>query len=82
VRKRVADYEGSYRIKRSPVRMAPHNLKTSRKLEAELSRHGPVSFDRLTALCKEHRHGTESANHPYQFVTYCIRRNWLERVRD
>ena len=80
--KRMVDYEGNYGIKRLPVRMAPHNKKTWSKLEAEISHHGAVSFDRLTALCKAHQHGTKSANHPYQFVTYCIRRNWLERMHD
>jgi hypothetical protein len=49
------------------------------QLEVEIARHGNVLFHRLTALCKNHKHGTKAANHPYQFVTYCIRRGgWSE----
>ena len=80
--KRMMDYEGHYKIKRAPVRMAPHNDETWAKLETEISRHGAASFDRLAALCRDHQHGTKSANYPYQFVTYCIRQNWLVRTGD
>ena len=82
MKKRMAEYEGNYRIKHSPKRrMAPHNEETWRKLEKELFRHGQASFDRLSALCKDHQHGTKSARHPYQFITYCIRNEWLQRVK-
>jgi len=80
--KQMADHEGSYKIGRRPARMAPHNLETWAKLETEFARHGVVSFERLVALCKEHHHGAKSAHHPHQFVTYCIRGGWLERVDD
>jgi hypothetical protein len=80
MKKKISDFAGNYRIKHLPLRMAPHNETTWRKLETEITRHGKVSFDRLTALCEGHKHGTKSANHPYQFVTYCIRRGWLERI--
>jgi hypothetical protein len=75
------DYEGIYRIKSSPSRMAGHNATSWRKLENTLRvSDGKAHFDQLAAAVRDHRHGTKSANHPYQFITYCIRSGWLERV--
>jgi len=80
MRKQMMDYQGNYTIKRRPAHLALHNAKTWTQIEAEITRHGASSFDRLTILCKDHNHGDKSANHPYQFVTYCIRQKWLEQV--
>lgn len=80
-KKSKQDYEGVYRIKSSPASMAGHNATSWRKLESTLGlNNGKVHFDQLAAAVRDHRHGTKSANHPYQFITYCIRSGWLERV--
>jgi hypothetical protein len=80
MKKKLSDYEGNYKIARAPTRMVPHNAETWAKIEREIAKYGVASFERLTALCIDHRHGSKSAIHPYQFITYCIQRKWLRRI--
>jgi len=78
-----ADYEGIYYIKRAPapMRMKGHNAKSWEEIEKVMAtRGGKEDFDSLAIAVKDHRHGTKSARHPYQFITYCIRSGWLQRV--
>ncbi len=80
-RQNVEDYAGNYRIKNTPSRLVRHNEITWKKIEVVvIANGGRASFDELCYASKDHQHGSKSANHPYQFVTYCIRRDWLERV--
>lgn len=74
------DYEGTYRIRARPQRMVGHNAESWQKIEAVIDkRGGKADFDELAVAVRHHRHGTKTSRHPYQFVTYCIRRGWLER---
>lgn len=81
VRESSADYAGQYRIAKTPKRLASHNEASWEKIEKLISKKGgSADFDQLTAAVQGHRHyGTEAKN-PHQFVTYCIRRGWLERI--
>jgi len=75
-----ADYEGIYYIKRSPIRMKGHNAESWTTIEKLMSKNGgKADFDALAIAVKNHRHGTQSAKYPYQFITYCIRSGWLQR---
>jgi len=81
-RQNAEDYVGEYRLKKSPLRLAEHNEITWKKIEAViLAKGGKAGFDELCSASINHKHGTKTANHPYQFVTYCIRSGWLERVK-
>jgi hypothetical protein len=78
------DFEGVYRIARMPARaMAEHNERSWQKVVAYLQAHGgEADFDALCAQVTDHEHGTKTAQHPYQFITYLIRRGLLERVEE
>lgn len=79
-----ADYEGFYYIKRAPERMKmkDYNAESWEKIENVMAKSGgKADFDALAIAVKDHRHGTQSARHPYQFITYCIRSGWLQRFR-
>ena len=80
--KTKADYEGTYYIARTPRSLKSHNAVSWAKIETLASQKpdGKMDFDHISLVVKDHEHGTKSANHPYQFVTYCIRSGWLERV--
>jgi len=81
-RQNSEDYAGNYRIKNTPSRLVRHNEITWKKIEVVvMANGGRASFDELCFASKHHQHGSKSANHPYQFVTYCIRSGWLERVK-
>lgn len=76
-----ADYEGRYRIKSAPIRSKPHNAESWTANEKVVTAGGGVAeFDALSAAVEGHEHGSKTSRHPYQFITYCIRRGWL--VRD
>ena len=76
-----SDYEGRYRIKSAPVRPKQHNAVSWAEIEKAVSVAGGVAeFDELSIVVKNHKPGTKTAPHPYQFITYCIRRGWLVRV--
>jgi hypothetical protein len=84
MRKTQDDYrnEGPYRLGKTYSSTAHHNTVTWRKLESYILLNGGVAdFDALSALCKEHKHGTKTATQPFQFVTYCIRSRWLVSAR-
>jgi hypothetical protein len=77
-----ADHEGIYYIKRAPTRMKRHNAESWGKIEKVMAKSGgKEDFDALAIAVKDHRHGTQSARYPYQFITYCIRNGWLQRVK-
>jgi len=79
--KTKSDYEGMYRIKKAPVRPKKHNAVSWAEIEKSLGTVGGVAdFDALSIAVKKHKHGTKTATHPYQFITYCIRQGWLVRV--
>lgn len=81
-RQNTEDYAGNYRIKKTPSRLVRHNEITWKKIEAVImTKGGKAGFDELCLASKDHQHGSKTANHPYQFVTYCIRSGWLERVK-
>lgn len=76
----TTNYDGVYYIKRSPMRMKEHNAASWEKIVNVISKNGgKADFDALAIAVKGHRHGTQSANYPYQFITYCIRSGWLQR---
>ena len=81
-RKTKEDYEGPYRIARSPARMKEHNKVSWEEIEklSSSTHDGIMDFDHLAKLVENHQHGTKSANYPYQFITYCIKSGWLERA--
>jgi hypothetical protein len=83
-RKTHKDYEGEYIIRRIPGIMKSHNAITWHKIEKLTSTKsdGHMSFDELVTLARDHEHGTKSATKPYQFITYCIRREWLQRTAN
>ena len=73
-----SDYEGKYRIKSAPARPKLHNAVSWAEIEKAVSAAGGVAdFDALSIAVKDHKSGTTTAPHPYQFITYCIRRGWL-----
>jgi hypothetical protein len=75
--------EGPYRLGKTYSSTVHHNTVTWRILENHIENNGGIgSFDGLSALCKEHKHGTKTATQPYQFVTYCIRSGWLVPTRQ
>jgi len=77
------EYKGQYRVGRRPDmrRLTRHNAKSWEKLERVIERKGGVSdFDSLSVAVKDHESGEQGKPHPYQFVIYCIRNGWLERV--
>ena len=82
-RKTKEDYEGLYRIEKSPQRMKDHNQKSWDLIEgfASTKPDGFMDFDALSKLVESHEHGTKSANYPYQFITYCIKSGWLVRAK-
>jgi hypothetical protein len=81
MRKSKVEYEGTYRIKRKPVRMEPHNRESWEIIEGVMRANGhQAEFASLEAAVVDHKSGTRTAPHPYQFVTYCIRSGWLARV--
>lgn len=81
IKKSKSDYEGKYRIKNSPVRSTQHNAASWAEIEKVVSAAGGVAdFDTLSIAVKDHKSGTETAPHPYQFITYCIRQGWLVRA--
>jgi hypothetical protein len=79
-KKAKEDYEGYYRIARSPMRMKEHNQVSWDEIEKLSSSipDGKMDFNQLSKLVEDHQHGTKSASHPYQFITYCIESGWLE----
>jgi hypothetical protein len=79
--KSKADYEGRYRIKAAPHRPTAHSAVSWREIERVIAAGaGKAEFDALASAVIDHRHGTKTAAHPCQFITYCIRRGWW--VRD
>lgn len=77
------EYQGRYRIGHPPDdrRLKEHNAKSWAKVEKVMSERGGVAeFDVLSVAVKDHESGQNNAPHPYQFIKYCIRRGWLERV--
>lgn len=79
----MSEYNGKYRIGARPdtVRLEDHNAKTWMKLEKCLSdAGGAADFDALSIAATGHESGSENAPHPYQFVIYCIKNGWLERI--
>lgn len=75
------DYEGAYSIKSAPVRSTQHNATSWAEIVKVVSAEGGVAdFDALSIAVKDHKSGTKTAPHAYQFITYCIRRGWLVRV--
>lgn len=83
LRRSVKDFEGYYVIKRTPVRMKPHNSEAWAKIEALAAKKpdGCMHWDELCISAKDHQHGTKTAEHPHQFIMYCNRVGWLEKVR-
>jgi len=82
IRKTKADYEGIYQIARTPGSLKSHNATSWSKIEAlaKTAIDGKMDFDRMVLAVNEHESGAESAPHPHQFVTYCIKSGWLARV--
>ncbi len=81
MKKMKKDYEGMYRINKTPRMTTKHNQKSWTKIESlsGTKPDGRMDFDELSRLVKDHEHGTISARHPYQFITYCIKSDWLRR---
>lgn len=80
-KKTIEYYRGVYILKRSPSRaLASHNQISWKKIENYLNSKVKADFDVLSVLVEDHQHGTKSAKHGYQFVTYCIKNGWLERL--
>lgn len=76
-----SNYEGRYRIKRAPVRPQQQTAVSWAEIEKVVSAAGGVAeFDELSIAVKNHKSGTKTAPHPYQFINYCISSGWLERV--
>jgi len=77
----MIEYQGNYRIKRQPNLKCQHNAESWAKVDKAISNAGGVSnFDALTIAVKDHESGSERAPHPYQFIKYCIKNDWLEPV--
>jgi hypothetical protein len=77
------DYDDDYIISRRPAKpLKSHNQVSWDKIETVISskKDKTASFNELSIAVTDHEHGTKSANHPYQFVTYCIRSGWLVRA--
>ena len=77
------EYQGKYRIDKSPdrKRLKEHNAKSWTKVEKFILRSGGnAEFEALSIAVKDHESGSANAPHPYQFIIYCIKNSWLERV--
>ena len=82
LKKSKEDYEGVYRIKRQPEQQKSHNLVSWNKIKNVIDRNGgKADFHQLSLVVEGHQHGTETATHSYQFITYCIKMGWLEKVK-
>ena len=82
-RKSKEDYEGMYRILRTPGSMRSHNEISWHLIEKTIvSNGGQADFYMLVEAVKDHQTGTATAPHPYQFVTYCAKQGWLIRVEQ
>jgi hypothetical protein len=78
-------YEDLYRIARSPNRpLKRHNAVSWDKVEklAASKPDGKVHFDELSLAVDDHESGSVNTPHAYQFIIYCVRSGWLERVGD
>lgn len=76
-----SNYEGRYRIKRAPVHPQQQTAVSWAEIERVVSAaRGVAEFDELSIAVKNHKSGTKTAPHPYQFITYYIRSGWLVRV--
>ena len=81
-KKSKEDYEGTYIIKRLPKMSKSHNFESWNKIKNVIDRNGgKADFYQLSLEVEGHQHGTKTAAHPYQFITYCIRMGWLEKVK-
>lgn len=78
---RLDKYYGKYRAGRSPARLSPHNEATWKRLTKLLQEQGGTAdFDSLSTAAKGHDHGTEGKRYGYQFIIYCIKNGWLEKI--
>jgi hypothetical protein len=78
-------YEDNYRIARRPNRpLKRHNAVSWDKVEklAASKPDGKVHFDELSLAVDDHQSGSANTPHAYQFIIYCVRSGWLERVGD
>ncbi len=73
-----ADYEGTYRIARTPGKMAESLVKI--EALAAVQPDGRMDFDQITLAVQGHRSDAQSAPHAYKFVIYCIRSGWLRHT--
>ena len=82
LKKSKEDYEGTYIVKRQQKPQKSHNLVSWNKIKNVIDRNGgKADFYQLSLVVKDHQHGTKTSVYPYQFITYCIRMGWLEKVK-
>lgn len=73
-------YEGAYKLNSSPENLLQHNFVSWKIIEAILTAYGTADFWDLSVAVRGHKHGTKSARGPQDFVKYCIKNGWIERV--
>ncbi len=73
-------YEGRYRVARTPQMTAGHNQRSWDIIETILQRKGSADFWDLSDAVRGHLNCGKRKGSPHQFISYCIRRGWLERV--
>lgn len=73
-------YAGHYKIGIRPGKLAPHNLKSWRVIEAILDAYGAAEFWDLAVAIRPHEFRTQRNRGPQSFVRYCIRSGWIERT--
>ncbi len=75
-------YDGRYRISRQPVRMKLHNADSWAVVQAILIGKRTADFRDLAVAVRNHKHYGTDPGHPQNFIAYCIRSGWLERVPE
>lgn len=73
-------YEGRYRVARTPQMTTGHNQRSWDIIESIIQRTGSADFWDLSDAVRDHLHCGKTTGSPHQFISYCIRRGWLERI--
>ena len=77
---------GNYKIVSRPTDKATLAVAvTWRKIEAlaKTKPHGIMTYDELCEAAKDHKSGSKTRHHPYQFINYAIDNvKWLSEVQE
>ena len=73
-------YKGYYKLAKEPRSLKTHNAESWAKISKLLSIKEKASFDELTSSVKGHLHYAEVSGNEHQFIIYCIKSGWLQKL--